>query len=592
VRNKLIQFQRPELTVAVERDRSRIRGLLRRAEAIVANPFFAYAAILVLQMRVIWNVWKYKDVTSGDTASYFLDAKGWEHGLHDNILWSPLYTDFLGTVNAVITDVPAAVVVHRVAIVLGATVLVLSLMRSMLSPALAILMTVWWVVLPPNFNVQYEVHLFALLPILVAALVVAHRPGRRALGIALAVLALETLLVRNEFVIATAIFAASIVFREIRARRMNCVSVRAYLRAYGVPLAVACLLTGGVYWRSHVQGHELLAASRAKHTLNFCQVYAFNYQQRHPTKFVGNPFTDCAPLMRAEFGRPMPTLLQATSANPAAVARFIGWNTRLLPSGLQVALFGATSTEADPDYFPVKTSRSYALILSAIVLALITAGMTAILGDSAFQRRTLAPRAWALVVLGGVTVTTLLVALTQRPRPEYMYGLSVGVLALIGFCASALLQRLRSERNLASFALVLTVVLCVVLPSHYHSGPRPLHDAIERLQVVRGVLQQRSSVLITSGYNYETCAYLAADFNRLCNSPALAAVKARLSAGQSLRKALAEENATVLYADSSLHSDPAFAKLLASPASMGWRQVSAGTGPGGPWSVLIRAAAG
>lgn len=576
----------------MEHGASRTRDLRVRAEAVVANPLFAYTAILVLQLRVIWNVWKYKDLTFGDTAGYFVFARAWAHGLHHNVLWSPLYTDFLGTVAAVITDVPTAVMVHRVAIVLAATLLVLALMRALLGPALGLLVAVWWTVLPPNFNVEYEVHLFALLPILVAALVVARNQQRGALGVALAILVGDTLLMRNEIFIASAIFTVAIIVHERRAQPSEPVCFSAYFRAYAVPVAVVFLLVGGAYWRSYVKYEHFGLVWRVKHNLNVCQAYAFSYQQRHPARFVGSPWTDCQRVMQAQFGRPMPTLLQATSANPGAIAKFVAWNGRLLPSGLQISLLGATATGDNPDYFPVKKHRSWTLILSVILLAILVAGSAAIVRDREFRRRTLVSHAWVWVLFGGVAVTTLFVALTQRPRPEYLYGLTVGLMALTGFCALALLRRFRANRYVASLALVLTAVLCIVLPSHYHSGPRPLHDAIERLQVVRGVLQQRSSVLITSGYNYETCAYLAADFNRFCSSPALAALKAKLSAGQSLRKVLAEENATVLYADSSLHSDPSFSKLLASPASMGWRQLSAGTGPGGPWSVLIRAAAG
>ncbi len=589
MRDKLTRLEQPEPSNAAEAGVAWTRSLPRRAEVLVANPLFAYGAILVLQLRVIWNIWQYKDLTYGDTASYFVSAASWAHGLHDNIIWSPLYTNFWGTILAVIGDVYAAAMVHRIAIVLAAAMLVLALMRALLEPALALLLTVWWVVLPPNFNVLYEVHLFGLLPILVAALIVRRSPGRGAFGVALAVLAGTTLLLRNELVMATAIFAIAIVVREFRERRVHKVPFSAYVRAYGVPLAMVFLLAGGAYARSTVQGDIALSHFRGKHTLNVCQIYAFNYQQRHPTRFPGNPFIDCKPLMRRTFGRPLPSFLHAARANPGAMADFVAWNARLLPTGLQVSLFGATVTGDNPDYIPVQNRRFYPVVPSLVLLVVLIAGLAVMLKDREFWRRTLARGAWAFLVLGAVAITTFVVALTQRPRPEYMYGLIVGVLALTGLCTSALLRRWGGHRFVAPLAVGVTLVLCVSLPSYYHPGPRPLHDAIERLQVIRESLQQPGSVLVTTGDGQSMCFYLADMFDRYCTSPSWPRLKAQLSGGRALRDVLAEAKATAIYVDPTLQADPAFAPLLASPRSAGWLQVAEGAAADGRWSILIRA---
>jgi hypothetical protein len=568
----------------------RSRGVLRRAEEVVANPLVAYGAILVLQLRVIWNVWRYKDVTSGDTSYYFLEALKWAHGQHDDIVLAPLYTDFFGTVLALVRDAATAVMVHRIAIVLAAALLVLALMRSLLGPAMGLLVAVWWVLLPPNFNVEYEVHLFGLLPVLLAALVVARAPGRKALGVALAIMIVAALTARNELIVAAAIVAVAAGISEVRERRAHQVPSSAYVRAYGVPLLVACLLAGGMYWRSSDQGHQALAEFRAKHDLNMCQVYAFNYQQRHPGKFLGNPFTDCSPLMQQVFGRPMPSFFQQVTANPRAMVDFAGWNARLLLSGVQVALFGATVTGDNPDYFPVHNHQLYALVLSFVVLWVVMAGLAVISHEREFWRRVLAPRTWAGIVLAAVAITTLVVALTQRPRPEYMYGLTVGLLALIGFCVSALLRHLRATAFVAPLACGVTVALCVALPSYYHRGPQPLRDALDRLQVIRRGLQEPGSVLVTSGYNFEICAFLAETFDRHCTSPSWPMLRAQVSSGRPIRDVLDQAGATAIYADPLLQADPAMVRLLGSAAgSSEWRQIAAGVGTDGRWSVLLYA---
>ena len=555
----------------------------------MANPFFAYGAVIFLQMRVIWNIWRYEDLTSGDSASYFVIAAGWAHHLRDNIVWSPLYTNYWGTILAAVGDVYAAAMVHRIAIVLAVAVLVLALMRALLEPALALLLTLWWVVLPPNFDVLYEVHLFGLLPILAVALVLSRSPGPGALGIALAVLAGTTLLLRNELVIATVVLAAAIVIHEVRGHSVRDTPVSGYLRSYGLPLAIVPLLFSCAYGRSDIQGEAAQAWLRAKHTLNVCQIYAFNYQQRNPTRFLGSPWLDCAPLMRRTFGRSDPSFLQAMTANPRAIADFVAWNGRLLPSGLQVSLFGATVTGDNPDYVPVEVRQLYPLVLSLGLVGVVITGLAVISKQRECWLGRLAPSKWALIVLGAVAATTLVVALTQRPRPEYMYGLVVGVLVLTGFSASALLRHWRGRRFVALVSAGATLALCVAWPSHYQPGPRPLHDALDRLEVVRESLQQPSSVLVTAGDGMSICYYLADGPNRHCESPNLASLKAQMTPERPLRDVLAEAGATVLYAGPTVWADPAFGELLDSPRAYGWVQVADGVAADGRWSVLERA---
>jgi hypothetical protein len=543
----------------------------------------------VLQTRVIWNVWSYKDLSPYDSAGYFLISTSWAHDLRDNIIWNPLYTSFWGTIYAAVGDVYASAMVHRIAIVLAASLLVLALMRSLLSPGVSLLLAAWWAVLPPSFNVYYEVHLYALLPLLAAALIAARGPRREYLGLALATLFLSTLLLRNETLGAAVTFAIAIAIHEIRERRAESVPVRAYLLAYGAPLAIVCLLFAGAYWRSTIHGEPARSALHAKHNLNVCQVYAFNYQQRHPQQFSGNPFTDCGPLMARTFGRPLPNFLQAVRANPSAIASFVSWNIELMPPGLQVALFGATSGGKDPDYIPVPDQRTYPVILSALVVAIVLAGCVLLRRQWEFWKQALAPKIWTLGVLASVSAMTVLVALTQRPRPEYLYPLTVALIALVGICATAVLRQFSAMRFAPIAALATVALLCLTFPPYYHRAPRPLHDAVERLQSVRDSLQTRKSVLVTAADGQDICFYLASDSQHYCTSPSWPALKAELARQKSSSLASELAGATVIYADATLRSDPTFARLVAAPEAAGWRQVAAGTGDDGAWSVLVHA---
>jgi hypothetical protein len=578
----------PVASASAENSHAHERGAvwLRRADALVANPFFAYAAIIALQLRVIWKLWDYRDLTFGDTAGYFIRATTWAHHLEDDIVWSPLYTNFFGIFVALSNSVGSAVLAHRIVIVMAATVGVLALMRSLLGPALGLLAAAWWAVLPTNFNVEYEVHLFGVLPILLAAILVSRSESRYAVGAGFGLLLGSTLLLRNELAIATVVLALAIVLYELRTTRPRS---SVYAAAYGVPVLIVLLLFAGAYWRSYEQGASARASFTLKHDLNMCQVFAFNYQQRHPTRFTGNPFTDCRPLMRTTFGRPLPSFTYALRQNPGEVARFVAWNTRLLPAGIQVSLFGATSGNATPGYFPVKRQRGYALALTIVaVLVLLAGSLAAWFGGSRKEVRGLRRQRWTIALFGGVVLTTLVVALTQRPRPEYMYGFTITVMLLVGLGVLSVMRRLGLDALLGVISVVVIAGLCIAMPSYFHNGPRPIHYGLERLAAVARPLRSPTSVLVTTGYGGELCAYMATTYKRVCGSPSWPDLEHRIVGGEPVSKALDRVKATVIYADPVMQRDPALATFLTSPGQAGWRQIERGVGPDGPWSVLVR----
>src|SRR6266700_2221009 len=69
----------------------------RRAWVWTGQPWFSYLMIFLLQLKVIWGLWQFKDLTFGDTSGYFIIAQGWFKDFSVNYLWSPLYTAFYGS---------------------------------------------------------------------------------------------------------------------------------------------------------------------------------------------------------------------------------------------------------------------------------------------------------------------------------------------------------------------------------------------------------------------------------------------------------------------------------------------------------------
>jgi hypothetical protein len=563
--------------------------MIGHSEKAVANPFVTYTAIAALQLRVIWNIWKYSDLTGGDTSSYFVDVATWQHGLHENIAFSPLYDAFWGTILAVVHNLYAAAIIHRVVIIFAVTLLVLALMRSLLGPALGLIIAAWWAVVPANYDVLYEVHLMGALPILLALLVVARMPRRQGMGIAVAVLLAGAVLLRTELIAAAVILAVAVAVYEVWELRDGRRASRAsYLRAYVVPLALAFLVIGGTYARSYVQGNEAWQLLQAKEKLGFCNFYAAAYQQRHPTRFTGNYWTECQPLMRHDFGRPEPTILQATVVNPRAVAGFLAWNAQLLPGGLQISLFGASAFENDPGPLPVTESSTYALLLSVVMSLLVIAGFISVVRDGKLSlRRMSAQTLWIAVTLASIAAATVLVALTTRPWSEYIYGLTLGGLILIGTAVLTLMRRIGGVHILAPVALLTVAAMIVALPSMYSPGRRPIYEGVQHLGVVQKQLQQPGSVLVASENEAELCNYLAYSYQRKCTAMSWLALRSQITPQRSAGQVLDRAHATAIYADAGMLSEPAIAALVAAPRAQGWQQIARGSGPGGPWRILI-----
>src|ERR1700730_12800852 len=83
----------------------------------IARPWFAYLTIFLLQLKVVWGLWQFKDLTFGDTSGYFIFAQGWFKGFSVNYLWSPLYTAFYGSFLFLSRDVYWVTRAHRLVIV-------------------------------------------------------------------------------------------------------------------------------------------------------------------------------------------------------------------------------------------------------------------------------------------------------------------------------------------------------------------------------------------------------------------------------------------------------------------------------------------
>ena len=560
---------------------------------IGGSAWFAYGSILLIQAKVLWGIWEHRDLTGGDTTQYFIQASRWTHGFHLDPVWSPLYDFFWGSLHWLVDDPYAATILHRVLIVFAATILVLAVLRRLLSPGIAWALAVWWAVLPINYDLLYEVHLFALLPELVAVLIALAWTGLRMRAGVFAALLASTLLMRNEVVIALAVWTGAWIVYELRVRRQGAPTApRKLLGAVGIPLVVIAAVMGGVA-ASSLRG-DFVHRFNEHAELSICQAYAVGYQQRHED-FRGNPFTGCPRLMERDFAKPMPSMLDAIDANPGAIGAHYLWNARLLPYGLQLMLFDRISAggqNRDPDYVPVTTESTAAFVASLLLIGFVAGGLVLLWRDRRrWWERWLAPRAWGWLALGALAATAILAALWQRPRPEYLYAFSVGILALVGACAMAYADRWPLLKRAGSAIPLAAVLLVVFVPPRFTSSyvtpqvgrpGRPVKDMVDRLYPSRSELRGEEVKFLATSAG-PGCAYLGGDdpCKPILWKPIVPGVRTGVVA-----QALARRGVDFIYLDQVELRNPAFREAAREAEAAGWTRdpISAGDS----WLLLRR----
>jgi hypothetical protein len=576
------------------------RRWVARLDEVAGSRLFAYGSVLLIQAKVLWGIWDYRDLSAGDTSNYFVIANQWtDHRLVDP-LFSPLYTVFWGSLQWIFTDAYAVTIAHRVVIVFAVTILALAVLRRLLSPAIAWAIAVWWAVLPLNYDTLNEVHLFSLLPILVAALVALRYrgPGMRAavFGILLGAAVLQ----RNEIIIAAIVWLVVCVAYEWRDRRRadrqgeRPTPIPRLLTPLGIATAVVIALTALTLSRAR---HDLSASqwvhrAQFKQDLALCQHYAVGYQQRHhadPT--LG--WLHCSSFMQRDFGSRYPSFFEALASNPSAMGGHFRWNATLSPYALQLALFDRTSGSEfhNPDYDTVETGSWLALAGSVLVLAFVVVGLRLL-----WRRRGwwweewIRPRAWGWALLGCAAFLGIWVALTTHPRPAYLFPLNFALFAGIGLCAMAIAARWPGLGRLRAAVPVAALLLVLLIPSHYRSGyANPLSGPgrgaaamVSRLEPYKDDLRGRETNLL-GPHSFEGCQYLIPE------DPCLGAHVGLLDpTGGDTAAWLDRNHIDVVYADESILVDPTSRLALGALQRDGWRRLAPADPGSAGWLLLER----
>ncbi len=431
------------------------------------SSWVAYAAIFLLQVKVMLYIWEYRDLTEGDTSYYYVEVFNWLDKFKGSIVWSPIYTGFLAILHRLLGVPFWVLIVTQIFVATSASIIILSLMRRLLPKHLAWVIAAWWVVLPINFDTVYNVHLFSALFPLALFVIAAYVNNIYGRGIVLGGLLFTAVLLRNEYGALFLLWLLALGGYEIYRYHREEVfpSRRTIFFAYGAPLFLVVFLIGVFFARSVDTYPKMKKSIEVKHTLNVCQIYAFNRKQQGDS-WKGNPWTDCDSIIKRDFGRTEVTFSQAFFLNPRAILRHIWWNIKLIPSGTQLALFNYYAGGPNPDYLPAKRAP---LVWVPFLLVLGFSGFAVVAGIvvPVLRKRQSFKDGFAWLFLSSAALLALGVMIMQRPRPSYMFPYTLFLMALTGLGLDRLLELVRVDKAVKAWWPLCGILLILIVPSHY-----------------------------------------------------------------------------------------------------------------------------
>src|SRR3954471_16692484 len=571
-----------------------------RLDRVARSAWFAYGSIFLVQARVLWGIWRYRDLSGGDSSNYFVYATAWTHHRLVDPLFSPLYSVFWGSLRWVIDDPYAATIAHRVVIALAVTLLVLAVLRRLLSPGIAWALAAWWAILPVNYDTLNEVHLFSLIPILVAALVALRYAGPRMRGAVFGILLGGAVLQRNEILVAALIWLIVCAGYEWRARRdahrrgEAATPLPRVLTPFGIATVTVALLAALVIWRSRIvlSAGQWIDRAETKQEQALCQHYAVGYLQRRRAD-TSTGWVHCETFMQRDFGSATPSFFEALASNPGAMATHFRWNATLAPYEMQLALFDRSSGSEfhDPDYVPVRTGSAIALAGSLFVLAFVVLGARLLWVERRRWWTTwIRERAWGWAVLGCAALLGIWVAITTHPRPAYVFSLNFALFAAIGMSAMAVADRWPATKRVRASIPVVALLLIVLIPSHYQRGyvnpllgpGREAAAMVSRLEPYRSGLEGQGTTLL-GPYSFEACNYLVPDDP--CRGSRVGVLG---PSGTTPSEWLDRNGVDLIYANRTNLADPTTRLALAALQRHGWRRIAPAHPGSADWLFLGR----
>jgi hypothetical protein len=417
-----------------------LRNIFGGAVKPLSLPFF-FGLILVLavQLSAFYGVLAHKDMEIGDTSNYLANALDLLTDEKLNVLWSPGYQLILAAAISLTSDLHFALIATRIFITLIVAMLTFILFARYLSVGLSVALVSVIAMNPTYFDSLYSVHLAGIMLPLVALVIASYVPNFTGILWSLTFVVLSTILFRNEHLLI--VIVASLLLAIWLLRWRSKVQFTASKREVRYHLATALLLIAAVssaliyFSEPRFLSDDFTDSLQRKHTLNVCQIYAYYLMEVGDTR-VEDPWSGCEAVSLQDLGTATPGFLSSLIQAPEKMVPFVVFNLFNLYSGLELLLLGTFSTGYSPDYWAQRVAP-LTFVLAIPLLMVVAIGLRGHVANfirefiwTGTQKVKASKHIGFYLLSAGIILSSLVVALTQRPRPSYLYLL--GILIFLG----------------------------------------------------------------------------------------------------------------------------------------------------------------
>jgi len=552
-----------------------------------------YLMLIAFQAKILWNFWTGKDLPMGDSAHYFSGAcEAFEQGTY-SLMWSPLYTWFYCVFLNFSSDPYVVTLGHRFVILCACSILVYEIMRRLLPAPWGLLVALWWLVLPANYDPLYEVHSFAFLFVLLSWLAVSRGNSHWHRSCAVAILALAALLIRNELILMLVPFmfaVAAYEWRQLRRDAEAITSIRNRLATYAAPWPIVLLIVVYFVSRADRPLNSTMEAAREKQAFNFGQIYSFVYSKTNSDWARKNPWTNYQELVRDKFGSTDVTLGSAFFRNPADMARHVATNAFLTVGSLQISLTGARGIAANPDYAGNWYLPSYCWVLTLFFAALLVYGLAFFVCNQRTSHPHFSQFPWLWILLACAVFHGLFVCLAIVPRPAFVFPMNLAIMAVIALGAHLVCERNKFFGRARVLTLPALIFLWCLAPSPWsHSNQlRWNKEAVHALIPHRDDMFSRrhQSVVLTSDQPEPAVRYALR--GQVVLTQSLFDILRDNADDTTLSEYLTTKAVWMLHLDGRTLGEPLVVSFIENAKSNGWT-IRAINDPGTPeWRLYVR----
>jgi hypothetical protein len=190
-----------------------------------------------------------------------------------------------------------------------------------------------------------------------------------------------------------------------------------------------------------------------------------------------------------------------------------------------------------------------------------------------------------------VVPTAILLMLIERPRPAYLFGLTLLLMAIVGLCATALFERWRWTTRLGPLMAVAMLLSPLLVPSYYQlvSHGRPVLEDYERLRLFESLVGKPGAAFV--GANPQAMQAFVGHGVPDCFDYS---IFERRPPQMGLSEFLNARNITVLELDPAecvrlqLSQPQLLSEFLATAPQKGWHLVASQQLPQGLWMLFSR----